>query len=230
MNQTIMETQTKITADLAPEILETLTRTTPPPTTPSPLSSPQLRWSRSWLRLETGNHPRLLDLERAAFEFCRSYSRNPRRGYRLLIHGPNGCGKTHTAKAVCRWAQAIRLKVPLDPVQNEDGDTLQLTTVKYLFWPRVVDAFKRGEWEAIEESASQSLLVLDDIGAEHDPSGIGREKLYYLLERRENRYTLLTTNVPEAEWEVKLEKRIASRFLRNCLTVSLEGVGDYCAQ
>jgi DNA replication protein DnaC len=90
-----------------------------------------------------------------------------------------------------------------------------------------VDAFKRDQWGVIDEACEQSLLVLDDIGAEHDPSGIGREKLYYILERRAQKWTVLTTNCPPLEWETKFESRIASRFLRNCISVDLSEVPDY---
>ena len=91
----------------------------------------------------------------------------------------------------------------------------------------MIDGFKRGEWDVIEESVDLALLVLDDIGAEHDPSGIGKEKLYYLLERRECKFTVLTTNVPPSQWELKFERRIASRFLRNCTVIDLSDVPDY---
>lgn len=224
-----MENQIKPIAEILKKTLATLTPAPQQPTSLLPLSEPQHAWSKKWLRLETENRLPLVNLERAVFEFCRAYSKNPRQGYRLLIWGPNGCGKTHTAKAIHRWANAIKMKIPLDPIQNDEGDTYQLSTVQYLFWPRVVDGFKRGEWTIIDDAVEQSMVILDDIGAEHDPSGIGREKLYYMLERREQRFTVITTNVPSVEWETKFEKRISSRFLRNCITINLSGLPDFCA-
>jgi DNA replication protein DnaC len=230
---TIMENKTQTVAELAPKILATLTPAQQQPITPFQQSEPQTEreraWLKKWLNLKTGDRPALLQLEREVWAFCFAFAKNPRAGYRLLIWGSNGAGKSHTAKAIHRWANAVKLKLPLDPIQNEDGDTYQLTTAQYLLWPKVVDGFKRGDWSVIDNAVEQSLVVLDDIGAEHDPSGIGREKLYYILERRECRFTVMTTNVPEPSWDVKFEKRIASRFLRNCVIVDLSGVPDFCA-
>lgn len=225
-----MENQPQPIGDVLKRIPATPTLIPQLPTIPLRLSEQQRAWCNKWLRIQTQNQRPLMNLEQMVFEFCRAYSKNPRQGYRLIIHGPNGSGKTHTAKAIHRWAQAVKMKIPLDPIHNDEGDTYQLSTVQYLFWPRVVDGFKRGEWTIVDEAVQQSLVIIDDIGAEHDPSGIGREKLYYILERREQRYTVLTTNVPNIEWEVKFEKRIASRFLRNCVTVDLTTVPDFGAR
>lgn len=163
----------------------------------------------------------------AVYEFCKAYSKRPSVGNRLIISGPNGVGKTHCAKAIHKWAQRISLQLPLVHIPNVDGDDIQLATAQYLFWPGVVDGFKRDEWDIVEEACKQSLVVLDDVGAEHDPSGIGREKLYYMLERRAQMWTVITTNVPPNQWDTRFESRIASRFLRNCVVVDLADVQDY---
>lgn len=155
--------------------------------------------------------------------------------------GPNGTGKSHCAKAIHGWAKQCATLFPFDPSTDEDGFTYDLARSHYLFWPAVVDGFKSlrgftpdgsaivGRWEIIDLAASSSMLIIDDIGAEHDPSGIGREKLVYLLERREQRWTVITTNIPPEQWESKFERRIASRLLRNCQTIDLSDVPDFGA-
>lgn len=96
-------------------------------------------------------------------------------------------------------------------------------------WPAVVDGFKQSRWEVIEDMIPSQLLVLDDLGAEHDPSKIGTEKLYLILERREHCWTVITTNVSPDSWELKFERRVSSRFLRNARHISLADVPDYNA-
>lgn len=162
----------------------------------------------------------------AVWTFCRDYAKSPRYGRRMVIWGPNGTGKTHSALAIHNWAGRCAMRLPLTRVQDGEHDTM-LATSQFLYWPRVVDGFKRGEWDVIEQAADQSLLVLDDLGAEHDPSGIAREKLAFILERRAHRWMVMTTNINPDFWEEKFERRISSRLLRNSEIVGLDQVHDY---
>jgi len=175
-------------------------------------------------------HPNLVQLERVSYMFCRDYAANPGHGRRLLIHGENGSGKSHCARAIFRWAQAASINLPLVnlPLRGEDLGT-RLSDAQFIHWPTVVDRFHppHEEWWRVDDAMCCSLLVIDDIGAEHDPSRVGIEKLYLLLERRERMWTVLTTNVTPAAWEEKFERRISSRFLRNCDRVSVENVPDF---
>ena len=96
-------------------------------------------------------------------------------------------------------------------------------------WPRRVDEMKAGDWsvDGLEEA---DLLILDDVGAEHDPSKVGLEKLYLILERREWRWTIVTTNEAPQFWEEKFERRIADRLMRNCEHVDLSDLPSYAAR
>lgn len=233
MNRTALnETPTeKPAAGILQKILETPAPTLPKPTMPQYWPGAKEReWLNKWLKI-TPHHPALRNLEFEVYQFCKEYAQHPRAGRRLLIHGPNGCGKTHAARAIQNWARRTAMLLPLTRVPNGDEEDTQLATVQFLFWPGVVDGFKppRNEYGIIDDAVEQSLVIVDDIGADHDPSGIGREKLFFMLERRVERWTVLTTNCPPAEWENKFERRIASRFLRNCHSVDLSGVEDFCA-
>lgn len=93
-------------------------------------------------------------------------------------------------------------------------------------WSEQVNAFKSGEWET-EHLTEPAMLILDDIGAEHDPSKCGAEKLYMVLERREWKWTLITTNISASHWEQRFERRISDRLLRNSAIVDLTKVPSY---
>lgn len=180
------------------------------------------RWLDKWLQLKV-THPEIATLQRVVFDFCRDYAKCPGRGRRLVIHGPNGNGKSHTAKAICRWANSVALKLPMVHTETH----YRLADSQYINWPGFADHMKAGHWDDVEPLMDVSMLVLDDIGAEHDPSKAAAEKLYLILERRVNKWTVLTTNVRPNDWKVKLEARVASRLLRNCTPISVEHVSDF---
>lgn len=228
MNKIASTETAKTAASIAAQTLEMMASSGARATSPQQPSDARLRrsWLDKFIRLQTAGDPALERLESAIYEFCRGYAKIPGVGRRMLIYGDAGCGKTHTARAVHRWARKSSPALPLIAVEEH----LERPSSTFLHWPTIVDGFKSGEWLIVEEAIESSLLVVDDIGAEHDPSRIGIEKLYRILEARASRWTLLTSNVGPDNWETKFERRIASRFLRNCDLVDLSEVMDWGAR
>lgn len=93
----------------------------------------------------------------------------------------------------------------------------------------MVDGFKQGQWDVIDTLIDDFLVVIDDIGAEHDPSKIGMEKLCQVLSRRENKFTVITTNITIDQWPEKFDERVFSRLNRNTTLIDLSEVPDYNA-
>lgn len=141
-----------------------------------------------------------------------------------MIIGENGAGKSHIANRIAYWAQRIAMKIPM--VDHPDIG-LGSPSVAYALWPDIVDGFKKDQWDVVDDIQKAALLILDDIGAEHDPSKIGVEKLYILLSRREFKWNIITTNVAPSAWPEKFERRISSRLFRNAEHVDLSQVPDY---
>lgn len=104
---------------------------------------------------------------------------------------------------------------------------LALPNSMFVEWGRIVKGFKEQEYKIMEDMEACSMLCLDDIGAEHDPSKFGSEELYLLLSRREFRWNLISTNVVPELWEEKFERRIASRLFRNAVHVDMSQVPDF---
>lgn len=97
----------------------------------------------------------------------------------------------------------------------------------YVDWPHQVNEFKSGNYGLMQDMLSFGLLVLDDIGAEHDPSKNGTDHLCQILSQRERKFTVITTNIKPEFWPEKFDTRIADRLLRNSEVVRLFGVKSY---
>lgn len=188
-----------------------------------------VEWNDNHLKMKV-NHQQILTLLHSTLTFSLAIRSFTTKGYLLVIYGGNGCGKSHAARAIKRWFSGIRMSLGPMPCTNEEGEAdCKIPDVIYRNWPSVVSGFKRDQWLVCDHLIGEYLTIIDDIGAEHDPSGIGLEKLYLILNRRERKYTLITTNYPPSEWEAKFERRIASRLFRNAVHVSLDNVPDFNA-
>lgn len=219
------------TGKLASQIIETLALSKPQQSTPpSPASNDSAKrdkWIRRWLRMEL-NHYQLKVAVNQIHDFCANYSKNPARGNTVVIFGENGSGKTHLAKAVSRWQRNI--KHMLKPVLDEASNEFTIPACCFVRWADIVDGFKNREGDGfavIDDLKSCSLLIADDVGSDHDPSGIGVEKLYTILNSREFRWNLITTNYPPESWADRFERRVDSRLYRNAIHIDLSRVPDF---
>jgi len=105
-----------------------------------------------------------------------------------------------------------------------------LPSVGFYRWPEIVDAFKENCYDVVEDLIAADLLILDDIGAEHDPSRNGASKLCQVLSRREYRFTLVTTNIRPDAWGSVFDARVADRLLRNSEVLTLFGLPSYAVK
>lgn len=183
----------------------------------------QSKWGKKWLKLDC-HDPRLENLAFKAEKFCGRWFRfNPNPSLLVMAGEPNS-GKTHTAKRIAAWAQAAAMKAFDDGL----GKTWKrLPSVVYLNWPEVVDSFRENFTGTMDDMLSAGLLVLDDVGAEYDPTQNATNKLCQILTRREKEFTVITTNVNPISWADKFDARICDRFLRNSEVVDLFGVRSY---
>lgn len=144
-------------------------------------------------------------------------------GRMLLLYGENGSGKTHCAKAVYRWVAKVGLAKQFVRRVNH----ISHLDCVYWHWPKLLDTLKNGGWDVIDDMFDTTLLIIDELGGGHDPSGVGVDKLCQVLSRRENMWTLITTNILPAMWEQAFDRRIASRLLRSSKHIDLTAVPDF---
>lgn len=148
---------------------------------------------------------------------------SPQRGRLLVLAGENGTGKTHCAKAVQQWVNRVGHGKQWVPKPDVIAHLFSI----FWSWPELLDAMKNGQWELVEDCINAPCLIIDELGGGHDPSQVGVDKLCQILSKRENKWTLITTNVVPHSWEEKFDRRVASRFLRNSTLVDLSSVPDY---
>lgn len=175
-------------------------------------------------------HTQLELLGDAIYEFSGRvfYKRNPGEGKLMLLCGLNGCGKTHAAKALHSWFNLVRMGIGPVAFKNQEGTIdAQIPNSICVNWPEVVAGFKQDQWLIVDLLCNEYFAVIDDIGGEYDPSGVGAEKLYLILSRREHKHTVITTNVSPEKFCDRFERRIASRLFRNTTEVDLFDVPDF---
>lgn len=153
----------------------------------------------------------------AILQEAQAYAEDPA-GW-LVLHGTYGCGKTHLAYAIVERSLALG------------------RSVYYGSLPEVLDTLRAGYDDAagmaydarMRTMLDVELLVLDDVGAEHQTAW-GNEKLFELTNYRYTRRLplVVTTNLNVAERPCPLEPRVLSRLNDVRLTTVLAlPVGDY---
>ena len=157
----------------------------------------------------------------------------------MIIYGENGAGKSHTAKRISRWARRHALDFKLGPRHGDSDLEFRTARCEFRNWRFLINDlksgfgrdYKRGAWgsygQIFNDICNAELLILDDVGTDNDPNKFGVEQFYMLLEARESRWTIITTNIAPDFWEDRFERRIASRLLRNTVHVPLTEVQDY---
>jgi hypothetical protein len=112
------------------------------------------------------------------------------KGCILVLSGHTGCGKSSAAAFALAgrtgiWIHAPDLSRP--PLDGDSGDD----RMRYC-----------------------GLLVLDDVGTEHSPSGYAAKRICSVLEHREGnrRPTIVTTNLTAEQFKAAYGERLASRL------------------
>lgn len=106
-----------------------------------------------------------------------------------------------------------------------------ILSIKFISSPKLImelqDLYcKEGEsaWDYLQEITTESVLVLDDLGAEKITSFV-RQALYYLINEREQwqRQTIITSNYSLEQLDEYIDGRISSRIAGMCKVVQFQG-------
>lgn len=137
----------------------------------------------------------------------------------LTLWGTNGTGKTFLASLIVE-AVRERLTVGLQATPTRPQGELMAPGgrrqrgPRVLRWAPLMEAYQ-GKQEItpkLDAARAASILLLDDIGAEHiTPATLA--KLSALLDARLGKWTVITSNLSPDGWKA-IEPRISSRFIR----------------
>lgn len=147
---------------------------------------------------------------RAAEAFAQDV--NNRKPYWITFCGPSGTGKTHLAKMLYQhFMGASRFNIDID-VANQKivGNTGQICN-----WRKLASELKGGSYDLIEDLCEDWYVVLDDVGAAHDPSGFIASALDRIVAGRARKWTVITCNFSLDEIAKRMDERIASRLIRD---------------
>jgi len=173
-------------------------------------------WQNKWLQMEL-HHPDIATMAKLAETWGNSwyYNKKDRKRW-VVVVGDTGNGKTHVAKRLYRWAQHVR-----GPAWNQiwkDTSPNYVPGVEWFSWmhmasPEVMSgqAFEA----ALQDVDRSSVVFLDDCGTETDTyrTGVPNQRLCHLLNRAENKFLWVTTNVNPEAWADKWGRRCEDRLL-----------------
>lgn len=129
----------------------------------------------------------------------------------LLLTGSYGTGKSHLSVAVTK------------KIMEKGKECLFLSLPKLL--TKIKDTFgNKGvtEDELLQVIKRVDLLVLDDIGAEHQTEW-ANTKLFEVLDDRSGKSTIYTTNLSSKELRVQVNERNFSRMMENTDVIKMNG-------
>lgn len=135
----------------------------------------------------------------------------------LVMIGENGVGKTHLAKRLFSYAGKARVTAwDMGYWDHPPGRV-------WVDWPDLVASESDGVWQ---DALEADLLIVDEIGGEKDrwKNGEPLRRLTSLLGKRENRWTVITTNARQNDWAQTWDKRVADRLRRCSKAVDLSKV------
>lgn len=168
-------------------------------------------------------HPLLQTLADAAEAFCGRWFNHDTNKSLLVIVGDFGSGKTHTAKGIYRFA----LSASMAAFETKKWPGGRFPQSLYLSWPETASKFGERNFSAMVDAFDSDLVIIDDIGAENDPWKLCADRLCQILSRREQMFTVVTTNVQPASWSERFDGRINDRLLRNSVVIDLTSVQSF---
>ena len=156
--------------------------------------------------------------------YCKNWQEMKRENVGMMLHGAPGIGKSYLS--FCIANELLKQLVPV----------IAISSIGLI--NKIYDSYKTygedGEAQIIQQLNMASLLILDDLGAEHEGK-TGKEKqiIYSLLDARVRAQlpTIITTNLTPEQLKVKLTgndevARAYDRIVEACPQIKVNGTSQ----
>lgn len=137
----------------------------------------------------------------------------------VILYGSTGSGKTHLAVAMLR--RKVLASETVFEMPSYRGIFSGLPDVEFITVPELLlkirssysNKSEETEEELVDRYSKIGLLILDDLGSER-PTEWAESTLYLIIDRRnrDEKWTIVTSNLSLDDIEQKLGARIASRL------------------
>ena len=178
-----------------------------------------MKISEEYFDFETDGDTKLISILEKAVSYSNDYEPSEKEGYWLTFLGSCGVGKTHLAKRILKYVKDHHTQY-----LNRYGIP-QFRSNLFSYWPDIADALRGGDYGRLNPLYSADFLAIDDLGAEYESDFIN-SKLQQLLNKRLNKWTVITSNLSLNDFALK-DERIASRLVRGKNKVIQINATDY---
>ncbi len=211
-----METVDKLVAKVLTEIKEPQTQK------PSVNTTEWAKWLEFSIDGDAETTAQLKAMVDAAATFIKAL-RNEAAPHWLSFIGTSGAGKTYLARRIWNWYQNERSLFRASIVEGEIAYPGSFNS-----WPKIAgELLSNQNYWKLEEMQRDKLIVLDEIGADRDPSGHVRDCLARVLSGRVGKWTVITSNKSLGDIQRDIDTRISSRMIRDGNVVVDVDVLDY---
>ena len=176
-----------------------------------------------YFEFQTLGDPKLQTMLRETANFCAAMRDKKKPPFWWLSFvGNSGNGKTHLAKQIAKYFHRIARFY-----EHPETTATCVHSGQFYDWREVTSKLKEGGWGLLNQICEDWFCVIDDIGAEYDPSGAMAGALDRVLNSRKEKWTVLTSNLLMGDVQ-GLDVRIASRLLRGGNRVVNATAMDFC--
>lgn len=172
---------------------------------------------------DTNTRKQLEAMLRQAALFVRSLKHNHTPRWLSLL-GTSGCGKTFLSKRIWRWFKSLPEFRAIVDEQTEEI----IYPGSFVLWPNLAaELLSNSGYIRLNQLKQEKLVVIDEIGADRDPSGHVRDCLSRLLTARVGKWTVITSNKSLNDIERDIDARVSSRMIRDGNVVVDVAMKDY---
>ena len=144
----------------------------------------------------------------------------------LSLLGSSGTGKTHLTKKLFNEFNSKHKYYMGKPDPLCDIEITQRREITFFDSSFIANTLRSGDYSIMSRLKSEHLIVIDDFGSEMDTEFMVA-KWIEILHSRERKWTMINSNYSLSEIAEQMDKRIASRFIRDRNTVIDCNTTDY---